>query len=176
MSDLIHWLTANIIARILTRVALKLIWLVDRICSHLKFNALVKSDGRNACHWSVVLKFPENLNLGENVSIAPHCCIGAMNQIVIKDDVTVSYGAIIETSSYNVRKQIENPSQVANWHEYVSKPITIEEGVWIATGAIVLGGVTVGEHSIVGAGAIVTKDVPPNSIVSGKNVIHKYKA
>lgn len=43
----------------------------------------------------------------------------------------------------------------------------IEKNVWIATGATILGGVTVGENSAVGAGSVVTKDVPPNAMVVG---------
>jgi acetyltransferase-like isoleucine patch superfamily enzyme len=43
----------------------------------------------------------------------------------------------------------------------------IEKGVWIAAGAIISGGVTVGEHSVVAAGSVVTKDVPANSLVGG---------
>lgn len=46
-------------------------------------------------------------------------------------------------------------------------PITIEDGVWIGGGAIVLGGVTLGEGCVVGAGAVVTRDVPPNTVVAG---------
>jgi acetyltransferase-like isoleucine patch superfamily enzyme len=43
----------------------------------------------------------------------------------------------------------------------------IERNVWIAAGATVIGGVIVGEHSVVAAGSVVTKDVPPNSLVGG---------
>ena len=48
-----------------------------------------------------------------------------------------------------------------------AKPIVIERNVWIATGVTIVGGVTVGENSVVAAGAVVTKDVPPNSFVAG---------
>jgi acetyltransferase-like isoleucine patch superfamily enzyme len=48
-----------------------------------------------------------------------------------------------------------------------AKPIVIKKNVWIAAGATIVGGVTVGENSVVGAGAVVTKDVPPNSFVGG---------
>ena len=48
-----------------------------------------------------------------------------------------------------------------------SAPIVLERGAWIGDSAIVLKGVRVGENSIVGAGAVVTKDVPPNVIVAG---------
>ena len=48
-----------------------------------------------------------------------------------------------------------------------SKPITIKKNCWICSSATIIGGVTVGENSIVAAGAVVTRDVPPNSIVAG---------
>ena len=49
----------------------------------------------------------------------------------------------------------------------IGKPIVIERGVWIAAGAIIIGGVTVGEYSVVAAGSVVTKDVPANTLVGG---------
>ncbi|WP_197716628.1 DapH/DapD/GlmU-related protein [Methylocaldum marinum] len=49
----------------------------------------------------------------------------------------------------------------------VAKPIVIERNVWIAAGATVIGGVTIGENSVVAAGSVVTKDVPPNTLVGG---------
>ena len=47
------------------------------------------------------------------------------------------------------------------------KPIVIGRNVWIATGAIVLGGVTIGENSVVAAGSVVTRDAPANCLVAG---------
>jgi acetyltransferase-like isoleucine patch superfamily enzyme len=49
----------------------------------------------------------------------------------------------------------------------IGKPIMIEKSVWIAAGATIIGGVTVGENSVVAAGSVVTKDVPPNTLVGG---------
>jgi maltose O-acetyltransferase len=49
----------------------------------------------------------------------------------------------------------------------VAKPITIEDNVWIGGSAVLLPGVTVGLNAVVGAGAVVTKDVPPNAVVVG---------
>jgi acetyltransferase-like isoleucine patch superfamily enzyme len=49
----------------------------------------------------------------------------------------------------------------------IGRPIVIQKGVWIAAGAIVIGGVTVGENSVVAAGSVVTKDVPPDTLVGG---------
>ncbi len=48
-----------------------------------------------------------------------------------------------------------------------SAPITIEDGCWICSGAIICGGVTIGKNSIVAAGAVVTRDMPSNVIIAG---------
>jgi acetyltransferase-like isoleucine patch superfamily enzyme len=49
----------------------------------------------------------------------------------------------------------------------IGKPIVIERNVWIAAGATIIGGVTVGENSVVAAGSVVTKHVPPTTLVGG---------
>ena len=49
----------------------------------------------------------------------------------------------------------------------ISKPITIGEGVWIGANATICGGVHIGDHSVIGAGAVVLKDVPADSVVAG---------
>ena len=58
-----------------------------------------------------------------------------------------------------------DPSQRRNG--VIAKPIVIERNVWIAAGATIIGGVTVGENSVIAAGSVVTKDVPPNVLVGG---------
>jgi acetyltransferase-like isoleucine patch superfamily enzyme len=49
----------------------------------------------------------------------------------------------------------------------IAKPIAIERNVWIGAGATIIGGVTVGENSVVAAGSVVTRNVPPNTLVGG---------
>jgi acetyltransferase-like isoleucine patch superfamily enzyme len=49
----------------------------------------------------------------------------------------------------------------------IAKPIVIGRNVWIAAGATVIGGVVVGENSVIAAGSVVTKNVPPNTLVGG---------
>jgi maltose O-acetyltransferase len=48
-----------------------------------------------------------------------------------------------------------------------SKPIVIEDGVWIGAGSVILGGVRIGRHSVIGAGSVVVRDIPPNSVAFG---------
>jgi len=90
-----------------------------------------------------------------------------MAGVDIADDVMIGPNVNIITSGH--------PLEPSKRRAYVeAKPIAIEKNVWIAAGATILGGVIVGENSVVAAGAVVTKDVLPNSLVAiafSKNLI-----
>ncbi|GIO99682.1 hypothetical protein J14TS5_47680 [Paenibacillus lautus] len=62
---------------------------------------------------------------------------------------------------------INHPISPAQRRSTVSKPIVIKQGAWIGIAATIMPGVTIGKHSIVSAGAVVTKDVPDHTIVGG---------
>ena len=64
-----------------------------------------------------------------------------------------------------------HPEQPAVRRNVYAKPIVVGHGVWIGAGAVILPGVTIGEHAVVGAGAIVTKDVPAGVIVAGNPAV-----
>ncbi|HEX2917599.1 MAG TPA: DapH/DapD/GlmU-related protein, partial [Edaphobacter sp.] len=78
----------------------------------------------------------------------------------IGDDVMIGPNVSLITASHPL-----DPSERRT--TTIGKPIVLERGVWIAAGAIVIGGVTVGENSVIAAGSVVTKDVPPNTLVGG---------
>jgi maltose O-acetyltransferase len=60
---------------------------------------------------------------------------------------------------------IDPELRAAGWES--AKPIHIGSNVWIGSGAIILGGVTIGDHAVIGAGAVVTKDVPARTVAVG---------
>lgn len=100
------------------------------------------------------------IRVGHKVFINQCCTIYDMGGVDIADLVMIGPNVNIITSSH--------PLEPAQRRAYVqAKPIVIERNVWIATAATILGGVTVGENSVVGAGAVVTKNVPANSFVAG---------
>ena len=90
--------------------------------------------------------FGRHITIGKNVFINHGCSFLDLGGILIEDDV------LIDPSN---RKSLD------------LKKIVIKKNVWIGAGATVLPGVTIGENSIVAAGAVVTKDVPENTIVGG---------
>jgi acetyltransferase-like isoleucine patch superfamily enzyme len=102
----------------------------------------------------------ENIRVGRNVFINQNCTMYDLGGIDIADDVMIGPNVSIITSSHPVE-----PSQRRAF--VIAKPIVIERNVWIAAGATILGGVTVGENSVVAASAVVTRDVPPNTLVGG---------
>src|SRR5208283_2196279 len=105
----------------------------------------------------VYLGSPNELELGDGSFIgrASLYCTGGVK---IGKNVNVSDGAVIITAKHDVN----SPSFEARY-----EPITIGDWAWIATNAIVLAGVTIGEGAVVAAGAVVTKDVPAYSVVGG---------
>lgn len=81
--------------------------------------------------------------------------------ITIGDDVQMGPNVQLLTPTHPLDPELRR----AKWE--AAAPIVIESNVWLGGGAIVLAGVTVGENSVVGAGAVVTKDVTPNTVVVG---------
>jgi acetyltransferase-like isoleucine patch superfamily enzyme len=88
------------------------------------------------------------IRVGHRVFINQNCTLYDFAEISIGDDVMIGPNVSIITC-------------------LVGKPITIGANVWIAAGATIIGGVTVGENSVVAAGSVVTKHVPPNTLVGG---------
>ena len=101
-----------------------------------------------------------NIRVGDRVFINQNCTFYALADIVIGDDVLIGPNVSLITSEHPVA-----PSQRRAW--LVGKPITVGNGVWIAAGATVIGGVTIGENSVVAAGSVVTRDVPANVLAAG---------
>ena len=101
---------------------------------------------------------PWNVTLASWVAIDDSVNLYSADKIKIGTKVAISREAFICTASHDIAK--------AN-RPLVTKPITIEDGVWIGARAIVLPGVTIGEGAVVAAGAVVTKDVPPWAVVAG---------
>ena len=84
----------------------------------------------------------------------------AAERIEIGDACMIAHGAYISDADWHGIYDRAEP--VGN-----TKPIVFEDNVWIGDSAIICKGVTIGKNSIIGAGAVVTKDVPPNCIYAG---------
>ncbi|WP_421879112.1 DapH/DapD/GlmU-related protein [Marinoscillum sp.] len=100
-----------------------------------------------------------NIRLGKNVFINHECSFLDIGGITIEDEVMV--GPRVNISSEN------HPTEIATRKTMVPAKVLIKRNAWIGAGATILPGVTIGENSVIAAGAVVTKDVPDNVLVGG---------
>ena len=100
------------------------------------------------------------ITIGDHVLISPGVRISAAESITIKDSCMVASNAYITDSDWHGIYDRSLPPEE-------SFPVTLEENVWIGDSAIVCKGVTIGKNSIIGAGAVVTSNIPANVIAAG---------
>ena len=105
--------------------------------------------------------YGKNIYLGDYVYLNFGCTILDCNAVRIGNHVMIGPNVQIYTPAHEIQAEPRNQG----WE--VAKSIVIEENVWIGGAAVLLPGVRIGRNSIVGAGAVVTKNVPANTIVAG---------
>ncbi|WP_437774431.1 sugar O-acetyltransferase [Sorangium sp. So ce1097] len=101
-----------------------------------------------------------NIRVGKNVFINQCCHLMDIGGIDIADDVMLGPKVNLITSYHPVEPAERRARALA-------KPIVVKKNVWISAAATILAGVTIGENSVVAAGAVVTHDVPADTIVAG---------
>lgn len=101
----------------------------------------------------------KNIRIGRRVFINSGCKFQDQGGIVIGDDVLIGHNCVIATLNH-----VDDPENRA---DMLPKPVRIADKVWIGANVTILPGVTVGEGAILAAGAVVTKDVAPRTVVGG---------
>ncbi|KAG5979499.1 hypothetical protein E4U55_005105 [Claviceps digitariae] len=104
-----------------------------------------------------------NIVIGHHVLVGRNCTINDASEVKIGDNCVIGPNVSIFTTSL----PIDPKSRQGGQGPQVGRAITIEQDCWIAGGAIILPGCTIGKGSTVGAGSVVTRDVPPFTVVSG---------
>jgi maltose O-acetyltransferase len=105
--------------------------------------------------------YGQNIHIGDHVFMNYLCNIIDNNEVRIGQHVMIGPVVQIYTAAHPMQAEARNQG----WE--VAKPIVIEDNVWIGGGAILLPGVRVGRNAVVGAGAVVSRDVPSNTVVAG---------
>ncbi len=103
------------------------------------------------------------IEIGDNVYVGEGCIISAYSKIKIGNYVFMGPQNILSDLSHG-RDRLDVPMRLQDW---TGKPITIEDDVWISSHCVIVPGVTVGKGAVVGAGSVVTHDVPAYAIVAG---------
>ena len=99
--------------------------------------------------------------IGDHTRIGIHCTI--IGPVCIGSHVNLAQGITVTALNHN----FEDITQRIDQQGITTKPIVIGDDVWIGANSVILPGVTIGNHCVVAAGAVVTKDVPDNTIVGG---------
>ena len=109
------------------------------------------------------VEIQKNATIGNNCKISSHSFI--CEGVTIEDDVFIGHGVVFINDSYPRATTSDGKLQTeADWQ--VEKTV-VKKGASIGSGCTILANITIGENALVGAGSVVTKDIPPNTIVVG---------
>lgn len=140
----------------------------DNILSELfaKIGNNVKIDVPFYCDYG------QHISIGNNVIININCTFVDCNKITIGNNVLIASNVQIYTATHpvNISERLLDNWSHNNPHAFFNTyalPVTIEDNVWIGGGVIILPGVTIGKNSVIGAGSVVNKSIPPNSLAVG---------
>lgn len=138
--------------------------------------------GKTTNVWQYVVILP-NAEIGENCNICSHCFIEndvkIGNQVTIKCGVYIWDGITIEDNVFiGPNVTFTNDKFPKSKQSFELQKTTIQKGASIGAGSVILGGIKIGENSMIGAGSVVTKDIPANELWFGnpakfiKNIVN----
>lgn len=104
------------------------------------------------------IRCPSKISIESGVSIGPRVCLDGRSGLIIRKNATLAYECVIWTLHHN----FNSPTFAS-----VGEPVEIQEYAWVCCRAIILPGVTVGRGAVVAAGAVVSKNVQPWTVVGG---------
>lgn len=128
---------------------------------------LIGSRGNNV--WiaaPIYVDYGENIHIGKNVEINTNCVFLDCNRITIGNNCGIGPSVQIYAVTHPVKASERLPETSTFWKSF-SAPVTIGNNVWIGGSAIILPGVTIGDNSTIGAGSVVTHDIPSNCLAAG---------
>jgi acetyltransferase-like isoleucine patch superfamily enzyme len=109
------------------------------------------------------VEIQKGAKIGDRCKISSHTFI--CEGVTLEDEVFVGHNVVFTNDLYP--RATNGDGALQNEADWQVVPTLVKRGASIGSGAVLLGGITIGENAIIGAGSVVTKDVPPNTIVAG---------
>jgi acetyltransferase-like isoleucine patch superfamily enzyme len=109
------------------------------------------------------VEIQKNARIGRNCKISSHTFV--CEGVTIEDDVFVGHGVTFVNDTYP--RAVNPDGDLQTESDWKVEPTLVKKGASIGSGSTILSNVTIGERAIIGAGAVVTRDVPPKAIVAG---------
>lgn len=129
----------------------------------IKHGKIILQNGTKLSKGCVLDCFGGEINIGTNVFLGPYCVLYGHGNITIGNDCLIAMGCKIIAGNHTIAA----PDALIRLQPDIAKPIIIGNDVWLGADVKVLAGVTIGNGCIVGAGSVVTNDLPPYSIAVG---------
>ena len=124
----------------------------------------LKSIGEKpSIHPTVLIRSAENIEIGDNVNVNHGCELYGGGGLKIGNGSMIAYNTMIFTDS----RKFKSKEPLKKIKGRIKAPVTIGNDVWVGAGAIILPGVTIEDHAVIAAGAVVTSDVKEWAIVGG---------
>ena len=134
---------------------------LNRLCTEVYLKIVLKRCGTQVSIARPFVIFgPKQVEIGNNVSISAFFHLHGMGNVRIGNRVMIASHVAITSLTHDH----SGPLMYATG---IMRPVVIEDDVWIGTHAVILPGVTIGQGAVVGAGSVVTRDVPANAVVGG---------
>ncbi len=132
-------------------------------------------DSHARIHGSLIVCSQGTIQIGKYVQIGPESIIRSINKVIIGDLTAISTNVVISDNNSHpvnpfdreIMQRTSSGSPERSWRNSDNFPIVIGRNCWIGENSRLCKGITIGDGSIVAASAVVTKDVPKNSIVAG---------
>lgn len=131
---------------------------------------LFPNGGRNAFFEpNIRVEYGFNVTFGENFYMNFDCSLLDVGKITIGDNVMFGPNVTLATPMHPLaaEERIQQEREDGFYDLEYSKPITIGNNVWIAASVTVCGGVVIGDNAVIGAGSVVTRDIPADSLAAG---------
>ena len=128
-----------------------------------KHAILIKKNTRIGRNTRISAGFDGKIQIGKNVLIDDASFVMAQEKIIIGNNTWIAAGSFI--TDFNHRYKDNN--KLISEQGYDTKPIVIGENVWVGAHSVLLPGVNIGDRVVIGAGSIVTKNIPANSVAVG---------
>ena len=109
----------------------------------------------------ILIEYGERVSIGSGVFLNNDFMVLGSGRVVIGNNVLIGPGARLYTPNHPVDVELRREG----WE--IGLPITIEDDAWLGGSVVICPGVTIGARSVVGAGSVVTRDVPPDVVVAG---------
>lgn len=131
---------------------------------YLCLKRLAKSCGDKVIIFpDVFIKRPEYIEIGTNVSIHEFCYIDAYGGLKIDDHVAIAHGCSILC----LQHRHDKPGELIKTSGHTCAKVTIGRDVWLGADVKIMPGLTIGQSSVIGAGTVVTKDIPEYAVAAG---------